>query len=166
MRDWWVKFKVSDSQNSVWQRRGVCYQFYSRFYGLQEQINVTEVKTLIWMCKNWLKVIENKNAKSLNYWPCTLVQEVVNISRVDDISFGRFTILSAGKTFLVEKNGEGALVFAFFTRATLFEGNKILLFAWDVIYFKLIYWCHIPRNSGHLHIVSKSLKIWIQFPNL
>ena len=53
--------------------------------------------------------IENKNAKSLNYWLCTLVQEVTNKSGADDLSFGRFTILSAGKMFLVEKNGEGAL---------------------------------------------------------
>ena len=79
----------------------ICYQFYSGFYGLQEQINGTEVKTLIWICNSLLKAIENKNAKSLNYWLCT------KISRVDDIS------LSAGKPFLVEKNGEGALVFAF-----------------------------------------------------
>ena len=35
----------------------------------------------------------------------------LQISRVDDISLGRFTVLSAAfkKRFLVEKNGEGAL---------------------------------------------------------
>ena len=63
---------------------------------------------------------------------------------MDDIPHGRFTILSAGKTFLVEKNGEGTLnplagiierldaFFAFYVfvaRATFFEENKILLFA-------------------------------------
>ena len=40
--------------------------------------------------------IENMNAISLNYWLCKFVQEVaMQISRVDDIPLGRFTILSA-----------------------------------------------------------------------
>ena len=38
--------------------------------------------------------IENKNAKSLNYWLCKFVQEVAN-KWGEDISLGRFTILSA-----------------------------------------------------------------------
>ena len=54
---------------------------------------------------------------------------------------------------------------------TFFEGNWILLFLWDVIYFKLIYWCHMIfwRISGHFDIfrdldtITKSLKIFIQF---
>ena len=45
------------------------------------------------------------------------------------------------------------------TRATFFEENTILLFAWDSIYFKL----NFPRISEHLDIVSKFLKIFIQF---
>ena len=40
--------------------------------------------------------IENKNAKSLNYWLCKFVQEVANKWGEDTcISLGRFTILSA-----------------------------------------------------------------------
>ena len=41
MRDGRVKFKVSDSQN-FGRGKGVCYQFYSEIYGLQEQMGVTD----------------------------------------------------------------------------------------------------------------------------
>ena len=40
---------------------------------------------------------------------------------------------------------------------TFFEGNKIL-FALNIIYFKIIYWCHM--------IFRESVDIWILYPNL
>ena len=189
MRDWWVKFKVSDSQN-FWQGKGVCYQFYSGFYGLQEQINVTEVKTLIWMCKSWLKALKTRMPKvsATGYArSCRRLQR----SWVDDISFGRFTILSAGKMFLVEKNGVGALnplavndkryywkgLFGpciFVTRATLFEGIKfccLLEMSFtansfiDVTWFSEKQWtfAYCIQISKDLDTIAESLKIFIQF---
>ena len=55
----------------------------------------------------------------------------------------------------------------FVTRATLCKGNKILLFAGDGHLFEINLLSHdFLRISEHLDIVSKSLKIWIQYPNL
>ena len=110
MRDGWVKFKVSDSQN-FWQGKGMGYQFYSEIYGLQEQVNVlykffknakakewttfaplsqAEYVASVQRWRHWLilgldvqeltESIENKNAKSLNYWLGKFVQKVANKS--------------------------------------------------------------------------------------
>ena len=115
----------------------MCYQFYSEIYGLHEQMNAQIVRE--WQAKierankictiepggvfkgedigldmqELIESIENMNTKSLNCWLCKFVQEVANKSggRYPSRTLYpvRFTILSAGKTFLVEKNAEGAL---------------------------------------------------------
>ena len=53
--------------------------------------------------------IENKNAKSLSYWPCKFVQEVANKSGGRYPSRTLYNIVCGLKCFSVEKNGEGAL---------------------------------------------------------
>ena len=70
------------------------------------------------------EIIENKNAKSLNYWLCKFVQEVANKSGE------RYRLRL--KTVLGEENGVGALnplavsderyhcILFFITRATFF----------------------------------------------
>ena len=89
----------------------MCYQFCSEIYRLQEQMGLQIFRE--WQGQRANKIctiggvfkgedigldvqeltesIENMNAKSLSYWLCKFVQ----ISRVDDIPLGRFTILSA-----------------------------------------------------------------------
>ena len=57
VRDGRVKFKVSDSQN-FWRGKGVCYQFYSEIYGLQEQMGVADFS----------RMVRPKSEQDSHYW--------------------------------------------------------------------------------------------------
>ena len=58
-----VKFKVSDPQNFR-QGKGVCYQFCSEIYGLQEQTGVTDFS----------RMARPKSAPDLHHWARWTVQ--------------------------------------------------------------------------------------------
>ena len=65
---------------------------------------------LVWMCKSWLKALKTKMPKVQTTGYASSCRRL-QINRLDDSPLGGFTILSASnyKTFLVEKNGDGAL---------------------------------------------------------
>ena len=122
VRDGQVKFKVSDSQN-FWRGKGVCYQFYSEISGVADFSRMTRPKyqqDLHHWARRSVRSLdvqeltesnENKNAKTLNYWLYASLCRRLEISQVNDIPLGRLTINYCLwlRTFLVKKNGEGAL---------------------------------------------------------